>query len=115
VQVPVKEAIMVEIDASAVAEGLKDEFLDTARWRREKAADNADDERNLLAADLLEQLADTVNQVESNLLVAYAELGEDCRDFETHSELMRTIGFQWAPESASEVVAKFVSKVTSGG
>jgi hypothetical protein len=96
--------------AMAARDVLEDAFLDTARWRREKATEYPNDERNLEAAALLDRLATTVDQVEPELLAAYAKLHDDYCDIETHSEMLRAIGFDSAPETASEFVAKFISK-----
>jgi hypothetical protein len=93
---------------------LKDTFLETARWRREKAVEYPHDDGNALAVKLLEQLAASADQVEPELLDAYAELVDDFRDGETHSELLRNIGFRWAPATAREFVVEFISLATTG-
>jgi hypothetical protein len=99
---------------SSEAELLRDDFLDTARWRREKAKEHPDDERNLRAAELLEELATSVDAVAPELLEAYMELGDDIRDSEIHSDMLRTIGFHWAPASGTEFVRAFIARVTGG-
>jgi hypothetical protein len=95
-----------------LAELLKNGFLNTADWRREKAAEYPDDKRNLEAVTALERLADTVDQIEPDLLGAYIELWEDAIEAEEYSEMLRTIGFQWEPKTATEFVREFIAKMT---
>jgi hypothetical protein len=101
-------------DTELNTELLKVEFLNTAEWRRQKAAEYPDDKRNLEAADLLERLAETVDQVEPALLQAYVELWEDAPEAEALSDMLREIGFYTAPKTATEFVAAFISRMTSG-
>jgi hypothetical protein len=104
-------------DLCDITESLKDDFIDTARWREEKAVEYPNDARNLEAVKLLKELAATVDQVNPALLNAYAELWDDkdpLREHEEHSDMLRTIGFQWAPDNATEFVTTFIRKMTSG-
>jgi hypothetical protein len=95
---------------------LKNEFLKTANWRREQAIDYPDDKWNFEAVVLLERLANTVDEIDPPLLEAYVGLCE--RDglsgAETQTEMLRGVAFNWAPQTASEFVSEFNSKMTSG-
>jgi hypothetical protein len=96
------------------AEFLKYDFLNTADWRRQKAIEYPDDNRNLEAAELHEQLASTVDQIEPALLEAYIKAREE-GDFyagETFSEMTRTVGFEWAPKTATEFLSEFIERIT---
>jgi hypothetical protein len=104
-----------QAEMTAQLEMLKDEFLYTAEWRRQKAIEYPDDERNLEAAALLERLANTVDQLDATVLRAYVELWRDDECYErgeTHREMLGGIGFQWAPETATEFVREFIEKMT---
>jgi hypothetical protein len=100
----------------ATKERLKADFIDTARWREDRAVEYPNDARNLEAVKLLKELATTVDQVDPTLLNAYAELW-DAKDplseVEEHQDMLRTIGFQWAPDNATEFVTAFIRKMTS--
>ena len=93
---------------------LKGEFLETARWRKEKAAEYPDDDRNQRAVELLEGLAADSESLSPDLVSALndaAERYEKTRgDFDESfaSEELRAIGFAWLPKSAEEVARHFV-------
>ena len=70
---------MNKFDASEIREGLREQFEDTARWRREKAKEHPHDERNAEAATILDELATTVDSVDDQTLLAYAQLLEAIR------------------------------------
>jgi hypothetical protein len=92
-------------------DALREEFLDTARWRREKAAEYPDDERNLAAAQTLERLAETVGQIDSELLAVFSEEFHD-DIFDTYGlfcEMLRETGFETDYETAAEFVRSFIS------
>ena len=95
---------------------LKNEFLKTANWRREQAIDYPDDKWNFEAVVLLERLANTVDQIDPRLLEAYVGLWErDGRSgAETQTEMLRRVAFNWAPQTASEFISEFNSKMASG-
>jgi hypothetical protein len=95
---------------------LKDEFLNTAEWRRRKAIEYPDDERNLGAVTLLERLANTVDQVEPSVLRAYVELWRDdeCYGGVETVNALRGVGFQRAPKSATDFVRELTEKLTAG-
>jgi hypothetical protein len=93
---------------------LRTEFLNTADWRRQKAIEHPDDKRNEEAAQLLERLATTVEQVEAHLIKAFYELREDSREAEEYSEMLRKVGFHWGPKTATEFVRDFIGRTTSG-
>jgi hypothetical protein len=95
---------------------LKNEFLKTANWRREQAIDYPDDKWNFEAVALLDRLANTVDEIDPRLLEAYAGFwkGDGLSGAETQSEMLRGVAFDWAPQTASEFVSEFISKMTSG-
>jgi hypothetical protein len=95
---------------------LKNEFMKTANWRREQAIDYPDDRWNFEAVVLLERLANTVDEIDPRLLEAYVGLweGDGLSGAETQSEMLRGVAFTWAPQTASEFVSEFISKMTSG-
>ncbi len=61
-------------DIADVAESLRLDFGETARWRREKAAEHPEDSRNVEAAELLDRLAKTIKDVDPTLLDACGAL-----------------------------------------
>ena len=95
---------------------LTNEFLKTANWRREQAIDYPDDKWNFEAVALLDRLANTVDEIDPRLLEAYAGFweGDGLSGAETQSEMLRGVAFDWAPQTASEFVSEFISKMTSG-
>ena len=94
---------------------LKKEFLKTANWRREQAIDYPDDKWNFEAVVLLEQLANTVDEIDPRLLEAYVGFWErDGLPGKTQTEMLRGVAFNWAPQTASEFVSEFNSKMASG-
>ena len=95
-------------------EMLREQFENTARWRREKAREYPDDERNLWAAETLERLAATVADVDPQLLTAYFELFDDLPDSEAEQEMFRSVGFHSAPETAEEFIRGFIADRTGG-
>ena len=102
-------------DIADVAESLRLDFGETARWRREKAAEHAEDSRNVEAAELLDRLAKTIKDVDPTLLDAYGSLwDDDVQDLEQHSEMLRLIGFQSFPQTAEEFVREYITKRTGG-
>jgi hypothetical protein len=108
-----------EIGASKTKETaklLRNDFLGTANWRREKAVEYPADRRDREAAEILDRLASTVDQVEPGLLEVYAELFEDCEgdEVERHGELLDEVGFDWDPKTATEFVQRFIAEMTGG-
>jgi hypothetical protein len=102
-------------DIADVAESLRLDFGETARWRREKAAEHPEDSRNVEAAELLDRLAKTIKDVDPTLLDAYGSLwDDDVQDSEQHSEMLRLIGFQSFPHTAEEFVKEYITKRTGG-
>ena len=91
---------------------LEIDISNTAEWRRIKALEHPDDNRNIEAAELLDRLAATVRQTDPAVLEAYRELFEDVYDSERHGDLLRSIGFHWWPKTATEFVSRFISEET---
>jgi hypothetical protein len=103
---------MNKFDASEIREGLREQFEDTARWRREKAKEHPHDERNAEAATILDELATTVDSVDDQTLLAYAQLLEGYQDHEEKNEMFRLVGFQSCAATAIEFVQGFISRRT---
>ncbi|MCP3395481.1 hypothetical protein NLM27_43075 [Bradyrhizobium sp. CCGB12] len=66
------------------------------------------------AAEIFRRLTETAAFVDEDVLWAYAELWEGEADRQAHSRLLRTVGFGFTPESASEFVAHFIAERTGG-
>lgn len=100
------------IDTEEVREGLRVDFKETARWRRETAIEYPNDRRNLEAAQSLERLATTVDQIDARLLAVYGEEFDyrDAQTTELRSELLRQIGFSTDYETATDFVQAFINK-----
>jgi hypothetical protein len=93
---------------------LSDEFSRNAEWRREKAIEYPNDKRNLEAAALLDRLAATTGDIEPMVVEAFAELFEDLVDAESWNDMIREVGFQRCPATASELVSAFIAERTGG-
>lgn len=96
---------------------LKGEFLETARWRKEKAAEYPDDGRNELAVKLLTALAADADNVSEALEREFQSAYEqsyfarhpDDNDYDDEGisawgERLRNIGFGYEPKTAEEFV-----------
>jgi hypothetical protein len=107
---------MTTMSLARIAEILQHDFRSAANELRQVSKRlRAQSQRYLDAADVLDQLAATVNDVHPNLLIAYHELIVEAPDRERHIELLRRIGFQGAIQTASEYVSAFISDRTGGG
>jgi hypothetical protein len=84
-------------------------FTEQAEWRAAKAAEFPDDKRNIDAVGLHKTLAQTSADVPDDLLHAAAELCEDAPDIEVWNEMLRQVGFQSSPTSATQFVQDFVA------
>jgi hypothetical protein len=69
------------------ATDLREEFERQAQWRREKAAEYPEDSRNLDAAALFDQLAQSVVSLPPPVLEAFTELFDDLSDAEEWQEM----------------------------
>jgi hypothetical protein len=87
------------------------EFSSTAEWRRAKAVEFPDDGRNGDAAKLLDRLAATADQVEAHVVRAYVEAWGDGRDGDEHAEMLRGVGFNYWPQSATVFLRDFIGRV----
>src|SRR5215467_9703268 len=102
-----------DFDVNDIREQLRLRFESTAYWRREKAKEYPDDERNAEAAAHLEHLATTVDSVPDQKLAAYAELYDE-RDTEEENEMFRVVGFYSLLATATEFVDDLISRCTGG-
>ncbi len=107
---------IIDPDPHGLLDHLQDRFGYTAEWRREKAREFPDDERNIRAAELLETLAKTVSSVSPIMARRYVTLhdGDDMAlvATETESEMMRLIGFHRFPDTAEEFLRDLVEDVS---
>jgi hypothetical protein len=102
-------------EIAEIAESLRLDFGETARWRREKAAEHPEDSRNIEAAELLDRLAKTIKDVDPTLLDTYGALWDDeVQDSEQHSEMLRLIGFHFFPQTAEEFVKQYIADRPGG-
>jgi hypothetical protein len=92
---------------------LRHDFENTAEYRRMIAAKYPGDARNIEAADIMEKLAATVDNVEPAVLNAYGELFEDARDSEVHTEMLRQIDVHSWPSTATEFVQGYIASRTA--
>ena len=88
---------------------LKEDFELAAEWRRAVAVEHPSDNRNLKAAAMLDQLAETVAAINPNVLATYQEIfeggpGDDSgfHALEDKREMMNRIGFHYFPATAEE-------------
>ncbi len=94
-------------------------FLHTAEWRREKAEEFPDDDRNIAAAELLEQLATGAGDLRgTDLEQRYFKVLERADGHpdvhllcEAESEALRSVGFHSWPANATEFVDDLVTKL----
>jgi type IV secretory pathway component VirB8 len=77
-----------------------------------EANEHPHDERNAGAATILDELATTVDSVDDQTLLAYAQLLEGYQDHEEKNEMFRLVGFQSCAATAIEFVQGFISRRT---
>ena len=98
---------------------LRDEFAEQARWRREKAEQYPDDDRNLVAAAIFDRLTATADAIPEDVFVTFAELGSDVDDGfldnERWSEMLREVGVRSAPDTAEEFLRSYIADRTVRG
>lgn len=94
------------------------DFQRTAEWRRGKAIEYPDDDRNQRAAELLDRLATTVADVDAATRSAYDSLFDTEDDdaifyaVERKSEALRVVGFHSFPQTAAEFMQSLIDDVT---
>jgi len=86
-------------------------FEGKALWRRQKAAEQPDDKRNLKAATILDRLAKSVDSVPPTTLNSFFELYEDNEGEELSDEL-RQVGFHSDPKTADDFCRSYVASRT---
>jgi hypothetical protein len=93
-------------------EYLKNEFECQAEWRREKAGEYPDDERNLKAAEIFDRLAATLDDVPQNLIDAFAAVSARDADYPTvWDDYVRGIGFHTEPHDAAALIREYIDEV----
>ena len=84
----------------------------TRHWRREKAEESPEDNRNLKAAECLEGLETSVASVNPDLFAEYRvvfwtpyfDSSTALELIEVHSEVLRSVGFSLFPKNVNELV-----------
>ena len=94
-------------------EHLQTAFENSAEWRREKASEYPDDDRNLEAATQLDALAKSVANVSAECAAQYAELfsGGNTRAVEEEQEMIRSVGFHSSWDTAEEFIGDLVERI----
>jgi hypothetical protein len=91
-------------------EGLRFHFENTAQWRREKAKEYPENERNLQAAEWLDELAASVDNIPDELLCNYEAL--ECEKAgEELSEILSGVGFRTAYENAAHFLKRYLRRL----
>jgi hypothetical protein len=86
------------------------DFQETALWRRRLITKFPDDDRNAAAADLLERLSGSVQDVPEVLLLQYSQILDELETDAALDEALRWIGFRSFPTSAADYVSWFVDR-----
>ena len=84
----------------------------TGHWRREKAEEFPEDNRNLKAAECLERLETSVGSVNPDLFAEYrvvfwtpySDNSAALDLIDVHSEVLRSVGFSLFPKDVNELV-----------
>jgi hypothetical protein len=93
---------------------LRELFAGQAEWRAQKLKEHPDDQRNRVAVEIFQRLAETAADVPQSLLDAYdaAFLRWDTHDVIASEQMMlRSVGFRNAPESAEAYLRDFLDLV----
>jgi hypothetical protein len=104
---------LVQETTSSYIDGLVKDLRWTAEWRREKANQFPDDDRNLQAAVLLDELADRIGSLaggdlDRRLVFLQAENGIYLS--EEQSQLMREVGFHWSGDP-KDLIEELISRL----
>ncbi len=87
----------------------------TAEWRRSKAAEFPNDQRNTEAAIILERLASEIAAIEgSGLHKRLSQLAEDETFSTTLSTFLRLVGFRLFPNSAKDFIDELIDALDQG-
>jgi hypothetical protein len=106
---------MTTMSVTRIAETLRHDFKSTANQLRQTtkflgtASQHYQD-----AANTLDRLAATVNDVDPKLLVAYHELVVEASDRARHAELLRRTAFERTIKTASEYIFIYIRDRTGG-
>ena len=100
-------------ETASYIDGLMEDLSWTAEWRREKAEQFPDHDRNLKAAVLLEELAKQIGDLSGgDLDRQLVSLWEACETDDTgnlleeKSQLLREVGFHWWGDLAQELISR---------
>jgi hypothetical protein len=97
---------------------LRDDFKEQAEWRREKAKQYPDDERQLEAAAIFDRLAATVDDIPQDTFSTFStpDVNDGLLDVERWTEMLRDVGFGLSPKSSEEFVRAFIAdRMLRGG
>lgn len=107
---------MITMSVARIAEILQRDFMSAANQLRQTAKRMKTTSQHYLdAANILDQWAATVKDVDPNLLVAYHELIAGTPDRDRHAELLRQIAFRGTVKTAREYISAYISDRTGGG
>jgi hypothetical protein len=90
-----------------IRQELKEDLETTAQWRRRLITRFPDDNRNEAAAELLDRLIPSVQDVPELLLLQYSQMLDNLETDAELDEALRWIGFRSFPASAAEYVSGF--------
>ena len=91
---------------------ISQEFQRHAAWRREKAEEYPEDERNLEAAEIFDNLAESAWDCPDDIAEAFLEVSAD--NVEEWSLTCCEVGFYSAPTSAEDLITDFLSRMRVG-
>jgi hypothetical protein len=105
-------------EALSYVDGLSESLSSTAEWRRGKVEQFPDDDRNLKAAVLLEELAKQIEplsgtKLDRRLVTTWKAAEKSGRGgclSEEESQLLRDVGFHWWG-SATDFVEELISRI----
>ncbi|MBX3436258.1 MAG: hypothetical protein KF861_02125 [Planctomycetaceae bacterium] len=92
---------------------LEKEFERQAEWRRDKAAQYPEDDRNMEAAAMLDELVRSVAECPTDVIDDTGKLFADLPAGEDWAEMLQGVGYHYVPISAEQFCRDFISRQTS--
>jgi len=114
-----ERAVYAAYDQGTVAGFLAQELFSTATWRESKADEYPDDDRNLLAAEHLANLARQIVALPDDdpriirMDNAVQAIADDNGELSATSEITRTIGFSWGYPTLDELLDRYAQEHAS--
>jgi hypothetical protein len=99
-----------EFDFRQAREELRQDFYETALWRRKLVSRFPEDQRNDIAAQILDRLVGSVEAVPELLLLQFEQIVDNLPTDEELDAALRAIAFRTFPASAVEFVSGFIAK-----